>query len=156
MRLGGKVSKVVLYDASYCSNTAEQQEYTLLSQELDALLGDGKHDEALRFFLEGIGFPAEVIDFMQESPDWATMVALAPTLAYDVRLTHDLPPVERASRLTTPTQIIVGEQSPASLHDVADQLSKAIANATCVQLQGEDHMANPEAILPVFSNFLKS
>ncbi len=67
---------------------------------------------------------------------------LAPTLAYDIALTQDLPPVERAAEVTIPALIGVGERSPTGLHDVARQLAQAIPNAKYSQLTGQDHMVN--------------
>lgn len=155
MQLSDKVSKLVLYDPSYASDEADQQEFKELSQGLNTLLDQGKNDEAISLFLEGIGMPTEVITEFQQSPQWATMTALAPTLAYDTLLASDLPPIERASRLTTPTQIMVGEESPASIHDVADQLREAIPNVEYVKLAGQDHMPDPEVLLPLLASFLK-
>ncbi|GAA0440272.1 MAG: alpha/beta fold hydrolase [Bacillota bacterium] len=155
IRLGQKVKKLVMYDPAYSNDEANQEEFKALSQGLYRLLDSGKHDQAIRIFLEGIGTPKEVIMGMQQSPQWETMVALAPTLAYDTTLALDLPPVTRAARLTTPTQIIVGEESPTSIHDTANQLSKAIPNSAYFQLEGQDHMPNPEMLLPVLSRFLK-
>ena len=155
MRLGSKVCKLALYDPSYASDAADQAEFKALSQGLYALLDAGKHDEAISLFLAGIGIPQEVIGGMQHSPQWATMTALAPTLAYDTILASDLSPLERVSRLTTPTQIIVGEESPASIHKVASQLRAAIPNAKFSKLAGQDHMPNPEVVLPMLSSFLK-
>jgi pimeloyl-ACP methyl ester carboxylesterase len=82
------------------------------------------------------------------------MVALAPTLTYDISLISDLPPLERARQLRIPTLIMVGEKSPASLHDVASQLSQAIPHAQCSQLAGQDHMADPTVLLPLLTGFL--
>lgn len=155
MQLGDKVSKVVMYDPSYVNDEANQNEFKELSQGLYTLLENGKNDEAIGLFLEGIGIPNEVLAGMQQSPQWATMTALAPTLVYDTTLASNLPPIERAPRLTTPTQIIVGEESPASIHEVANQLRKAIPSAKYSMLAGQDHMPNPAVLLPVLSSFLK-
>jgi pimeloyl-ACP methyl ester carboxylesterase len=155
MRLGDKVSKLVMYDLSYVHDEADQNEFKELSQGLYALLDNDENEKAISLFLEGIGIPKEVIAGMQQSPQWATMIALAPTLAYDTTLASDLPPIERASRLTTPAQIIVGEESPATIHEVANQLIEAIPNVKYTKLAGQDHMANPEVVLPVLSSFLK-
>jgi pimeloyl-ACP methyl ester carboxylesterase len=155
MQLGDNVRKLVLYDPAYSSDEADQQEFQALSHHLDTLLDSGKNEEAITLFLEGIGIPGDVIDGMQQSQAWATMTALAPTLAYDTTLAGDVAPIERASHLTTPTHIIVGENSPPSIHKVADQLRNAIPTATYTMLSGEDHMPNPNAVLPVLTNFLK-
>jgi len=92
---------------------------------------------------------------MQHSPQWATMTALAPTLAYDTIIADDFAPIERASHLATPTYIIVGENSPASIHAVAEQLRDAIPNVTYTKIEGEDHLPNPEVVLPLLTGFLK-
>ncbi|ALC84009.1 MULTISPECIES: alpha/beta fold hydrolase [Bacillus] len=154
LKLGEKVNKLVMYDPSYANNEVDQNEFNELSQRLYKLLDSGKNDEAISLFLEGIGIPKEVVAGMQQSPQWATMAALAPTLVYDITLASDLPPIERACRLTTPALIIVGEDSPASLHEVASQLREAIPDAQYSQLTGQDHMANPEVLLPVLSGIL--
>ncbi|MBM7583598.1 pimeloyl-ACP methyl ester carboxylesterase [Bacillus pakistanensis] len=155
MRLGGKVRKLVMYDPAYANDDANQKEFKELSQGLYKLLYSGKNDEAISIFLEGIGIPKEVITGMRQSPQWETMVALAPTLAYDTTLAMDLPPIARASQLTTPAQIIVGEESPSSIHEVAYQLSEGIPNSDFSMLEGQDHMPNPEVVLTIFSKFLK-
>lgn len=155
IRLRGKVNRLVMYDPSYAHDETYLSEFKELSQGLDTLLEHGRNDEAIIRFLEGIGIPEEVIIGMQQSPQWPTMLALAPTLAYDTWLASSLPPVERASQLAIPTQIIVGEESPASIHEVAKQLIEAIPNAKYTLLAGQDHMADPEVVLPALSSFLK-
>ena len=155
MRLGDKVQKAVMYDASYVHDETEKAEYSQLSQRIHKLLKEGKNGDAMSSFLKGIGIPKVFVFLIRLSPDWRTMVALAPTLAYDIALTSDLPPVKRAAKVTVPTQIVVGEKSPARIHHVADQLTKAIPNAKFVILAGQDHMVNAKALLPVISGFLK-
>ncbi|OME91965.1 MULTISPECIES: alpha/beta fold hydrolase [Paenibacillus] len=154
MRLGDKVNKAVLYDPAYAHDEADQLEFKGLIHGLNQLLEGGKYDEAISLFLEGIGIPKEVIVGMQHSPQWAIMTALAPTLAYDTLLASDLPPLERATRLTTPIRIIVGEQSPASMLEVGNQLSRAIPNTKNTILEGQDHMPDPELLLPLLTSFL--
>ncbi|WP_437999009.1 alpha/beta hydrolase [Sorangium sp. So ce185] len=155
LRLGDKVDKVAMYDPSYVHDEAEKVTYGRLSQEVQRLLDNGKNKEAMRAFLKGIGMPGVFVWLLPLFPGWKTMVALAPTLAYDIALTKDLPPVERAAQVAVPTQIIVGEKSPAGIHDVARQLTKAIPNARFERLAGQDHMVSAKALLPMLSRFLK-
>jgi len=155
LRLGGKVNRVVMYDPSYVHDEAEKATYGQLSQEVRKLLDAGKNKEALRTFLKGIGMPSMFVWLLPLVPGWKTMVRLAPTLAYDIALTRDLPPVERASHVAVPTHIIVGEKSPAGIHDVADQLARAIPSSRFERLAGEDHMVSARALLPLLSRFLK-
>ncbi len=156
LRLSGSVERVVVYDPSYVHDEAERRSYDELSREVHALLNAGTPAKALRTFLIGIGMPRLFAWLLPLFPGWKTMRALAPTLAYDIALTKDLPPVERAATLTVPTQIVVGEKSPASIHRVADQLAQAIPGSRLERLAGQDHMVNAKALLPVLSRFLKS
>lgn len=155
MRLGDKVQKVVMYDAPYVHDQTEKAEYGRLSQKVHQLLKNGKNVEAMKSFLKGIGMPKAFIFFLPLFPGWRTMVALAPTLAYDIALTSDVPPIKRATRVAVPTQIIVGQKSPEGIHDVADQLAKAIPNAKFSTLAGQDHMVSAKALLPMLVGFLK-
>lgn len=155
LQLSDKVQKVVLYDASYAHDQTEQVEYGQLRQQINQLLQEGKYAKAMKGFLSGIGMPKAFVFCLPLFPGWKTMRALAPTLAYDMALTSDLPPVERARQVTVPTQILVGQKSPASLHSVADQLAKAVPNARFAQVAGQDHMVSAKALLPLLVDFLK-
>jgi pimeloyl-ACP methyl ester carboxylesterase len=156
LRLGDKVDKVVMYDVSYAHDASEQSSYNKLSQQVHKLLQDGKNGQAMTTFLKGIGMPKVFVTLLRFMPGWKSMAALAPTLAYDIALTRDLPPVDRAAQVRVPVRVMVGEKSPAGLHDVARQLVRAIPGATFLQLKGQDHMASAKALLPALVNFLKS
>lgn len=156
MRLGGdKVKKAVLYDASYVHDATEKAEYNRLGKRIHQLLQDGKNAKAMTSFLHGIGMPKVFVALLRFMPGWKTMVRLAPTLAYDMALTEDLPPVKRAAQVTVPTHVIVGQKSPVSLHSVADQLIKAIPGAKFAALAGQDHMVGAKALLPMLVDFFK-
>lgn len=155
MRLGEKVDKIVLYDPAYAHNATYQKEFIALGKQLNGLLEQGKNDEAISGFFLGVGLPEEALNHFQQSPDWPTMVALAPTLAYDTRLASDLPPLERAKKLRTPTQIIVGEKSPDTIHQVGKQLKSVMPNAGYTELKDQDHMPSAETVLEELVWFLK-
>ncbi|WP_127580481.1 alpha/beta fold hydrolase [Paenibacillus koleovorans] len=155
LRLGGKVDKVVLHDLPYVPNEAERVSYGRLGETVRQLLDAGRNKKAMKTFLKGIGMPGLFVALLPLFPGWKTMAALAPTLAYDIALTQDLPPVDRAVQVAVPLRIIVGEKSPASIHEVSRQLADAIPGAGLVRLAGQDHMASPKAVLPVLSRFLK-
>ncbi|NLR59230.1 alpha/beta hydrolase [Chitinophaga polysaccharea] len=154
MTLGNKVDKLVMYDAAYSHDPVYLEEFKTLSEGLYQLLEEGKNEEAITGFLEGIGIPREAFDSLY--PDWQIMTDLAPTLAYDTTLASHLPPVQEAAALTTPTQIIVGEKSPESIQSVALQLNTAIPGAAYTMLKGQDHMPAAEVVLSVLTGFLKS
>lgn len=155
MRLGGKVQKVVMYDPPYVHDDAGKLEYGHLSQKVQRLLDAGENGAAMSTFLRGIGMPRIFVALMKLLPGWKKMKALAPTLAYDIALTQDLPPLGRASRVAVPTKIIVGEKSPAGIRDVGARLTQAIPGAQFLQLTGQDHLVSPKILLPELSGFLR-
>lgn len=155
LRLGDRIDKIVMYDASYVHDETEKTQYNQLSQQVHSLLQSGKNAKAMTTFLKGIGMPKAFVYLLPLIPGWRTMRALAPTLAYDIALTRDLPPLDRAARVTVPVQVLVGEKSPAGIHNVADQLSNAIPGATFIKLTGQDHMVSAKALLPLLVRFLK-
>ncbi len=154
LRLGDKVQKLVIYDASYVHDETEKAEYAQLGQNVRALLDRGKNAKAMKTFLTGIGMPKLFVALLPIFPGWNTMKTLAPTLAYDIALTQNVPPVERMAKVSTPTYIIVGGKSPTSLHDVGQQLHRAIPNSELMMLENQDHMPKPSVLVPVIARYL--
>ncbi|MES2994957.1 MAG: alpha/beta hydrolase [Patescibacteria group bacterium] len=155
LRLPDKVQKVVMYDPPYVHDEEEKAEYEKLSRKVHSLLEAGKNAEAMTGFLKGIGIPKAFVFLFRIMPGWSTMVALAPTLAYDIALTDDMPPIERASQVTLPVQIAVGGKNPERIHAVGKELAQAIPGSEFVVLPGQSHMVNTKVLLPVLTSFLK-
>lgn len=143
-------------DVEAMIDETEKAEYLRLGRSVCQLLEQGKNGEAIGSFFKGIGIPKIFVFFIRLTPDWRTMVALAPTLAYDIAMTSGPPPLDRASRVTVPIQVMAGEKSPSDMHTVAGQLARAIPNAGFVQLAGQDHLVDAQALLPVLSRFFKA
>ena len=156
LRFGDSINKVVMYDPPYVHDEAEKREYHGLSQRVQTLLRDGNNAQAMTTFLKGIGMPKPFVYLLRLMPAWKTMKALAPTLAYDMAMTRDLPPLERAAHVRVPVHVMVGKKNPAGMYDVARQLANAIPGATFMALEGQDHMVSAKALLPHLSGFLKS
>ncbi len=81
------------------------------------------------------------------------MKKLAPTLEYDLKLTSNLAPVERAKHVKVPTHIVYGSKSPESMHLVAQQLGKVMPNSSVFKLDGEDHRVSPKVLLPILARY---
>lgn len=155
LKMPDKIDKVVLYDPAYVHDEREKDSYDELSQKVQAFLVAGKNKAAMKTFLKGIGMPSVFVVLLPLFPGWKTMVALAPTLAYDIALTKDLPPVDRASHVAVPILITIGEKSPDSIQKAAQQLDQAIPQASLIRIPGQDHMVAAKTILPILSRFLK-
>ncbi len=147
-RLGDRVQRVVLYDASWAADESEAVTYKGLRDEVDALLTRGQYRRALQRFLTGIGMPRVFVAILPLMPGWRRMRALAPTLRHDLDLTAHPPPLEVAAEIAVPVHVMVGERSPSELHRVARALADAIPDATYEVLAGEDHMVSEKVLLP--------
>lgn len=147
-RLGDRVQRVVLYDASWAADDTEASTYAGLRSEVDVLLARGRHRRAIQHFLIGIGTPRVFAALLPAMPGWRRMRALAPTLRHDMDLTAQPPPLEIASQIAVPVHVIVGERSPDELHRVARAVAAAIPNATHEVLPGQDHMVSEKVLLP--------
>lgn len=153
LKLPSKVKKIFMYDAAYAGTELGQKEYLVLVSEVNRLIQSKKNAAALRKFIIGIGMPKVFAYLLPLMPGWKTMKALAPTLEYDMLLTKDLPPLERASKLSVPAKIAYGEKSPESMHIVAKKLAQSIPKSEVLQVSGQDHMVSAKILLPLFKDF---
>jgi pimeloyl-ACP methyl ester carboxylesterase len=153
LSLGNRVSKLALYEPPYSEDEAAQSEALEFTAQLKQLLADNQRGSALELWLQGTGMPQEIVTEMRASPEWSTLESLAPTLVYDATLTASLPPVARLGKLSTPTLIMVGEQSFSFMANVAQTLCAAIPLARYHLLSGQGHTASPETVTPLLVEF---
>lgn len=151
-RMPEKIDRVVIYDASYAHDEAEQVSYAQLAERVRDLLAKDENARALKTFLQGIGMPRVFIALLPLFPGWKTMQALAPTLLYDIAITEVLPPVERFMGIEVPVQVVVGEKSPPELHQVARALADAVPRSSHRMLAGQDHMVSAKVLLPILTD----
>ncbi len=149
------IDQVILYDPAYVHDPVEKAAYATLRTNIEALIAKGHNARAITTFLAGIGMPKVVGWFMRLMPGWKTMVALAPTLAYDIALTADLPPFERAALCKVPVHVMAGAKSPAGIRSLSQALAKQIPNATYDQFAGQGHMVDAKRLLPLFVRYLQ-
>lgn len=147
-RLAPKVEGVVLYDASWVADEAGAAHYATVYADVEAVLDQGRGGAAIKQFLVGIGMPRLFTTVLPLMPGWRRLVALAPTLRYDMSLTATPPPLDVAALVSVPTHVMVGERSPEELHRVADALGASIPGATHEILAGQDHMVSEKVLLP--------
>jgi pimeloyl-ACP methyl ester carboxylesterase len=154
---GAGVTALVLYEPPFFAGRS----FTDYLAVLRSLLADGNNEEAMRYNLTSvIGLPAEAVDGMAQAPWWAAMVAAAPTLVYDHAATNEvnLDPDWRGrwARVTVPTIVCSGGQTFPGLPEAADAVAAALPNASRRILPRQGHRPEPEAIVPVLVEFLRS
>ena len=83
------------------------------ASELAALAEDGRRDEAVERFMQSTGMPEAMIEQVKASPGWRPLLALAHTLAYDVRVLNEgAVPADRLSAVTCSVLATTGSLSP--------------------------------------------
>jgi pimeloyl-ACP methyl ester carboxylesterase len=155
-RLGNKVTKLALYEPPFTSGEAAQKAAKAYTQQLIALLAQGKRGEAVALFMQRVGLPDEAIAGMRQAPSWPAMEALAPTLAYDDAVMDDGSlPGEAAKAADQPALVMDGGDSPAFMQAAAQALAKAMPHAKLLTLEGQTHDVKPEVLGPVLARFFQ-
>jgi pimeloyl-ACP methyl ester carboxylesterase len=156
---GLPIDRCVLHEPPYVpAGGAEQREAREQGEELAALLAEGRRGEAMEFFLTLTGMPQEMVAQTRDSPRWAGLEALAPTLAYDSEIMGDVSrggtiPYDLVARVTAPTLVIAGGASPGWMIDEAKRLAEALPRGSHLVLEGQGHVVDPDLLAPVLAQF---
>ena len=131
---------------------------TFAAEVLD-LLAAGQRDEAVDRWCRGTGMPGGVVDAMRSTPRWADLVALAPTLAYDIAVlgsaeTGGVVPEDVARRAAAPGVVLVGDESPPFMAEVGRRLAELLPAGRFRVLRGHGHVVPPEVLAPLVAEFL--
>jgi pimeloyl-ACP methyl ester carboxylesterase len=159
IRLGSsKVKKLAVYEVPYDSSQEGVRAWREFVPQLTKLLSSGDKEGALTHFMRFVGAPEQVLEAMRAGPQWAAMVKMAPTLAYDVAVVGKdrVVPAERAARIAVPVLIMDGEASQKPMPFMrasADELGRAIPGAKRVTLEGQGHAVDAKALAPVLKEF---
>lgn len=148
---GVPMRKLAVYEPPY---TGGGEPAEPVAARLAELAATGHRDQAAEEFLLMTGMPAQVVGHIKASPGWEPMLAIAHTLAYDVRLCGDgLVHADRLSRISVPTLVMAGGNSAPWAAPVAESVAGAIPDARVRILDGQDHGVTDEAIMPLLTGF---
>lgn len=162
-KLGTRASRLFLYEPPFIVDDGRPPVPADYVQHLNELVDTGKRSEAVEYYMiEAVGVPAEYIEFMKADPSWANMVAMAHTLAYDGMIMGSTQsgqplPTDRWN-VTVPVSVVVGENSPAFLHEAAKALVHLLDQGEYRTLAGQDHSAvvmAPEALAKEMSQYFQ-
>jgi pimeloyl-ACP methyl ester carboxylesterase len=156
------ITKLVLYEPPFIVDDSRPPLPDDFVRHLDELVANGRRDEAVEYFMTvGVGVPAEAIPPMKDSPFWPSLVAMAHTISYDVRVLGDNMagkplPSDRWSTVTNPALVIDGGASPPSLRNAVQALVDVLPNARRLTLEGQTHEVDPTFLTPVLVEFFTS
>jgi pimeloyl-ACP methyl ester carboxylesterase len=154
---GLAITKLALYEPPFTVQDADLQHADDFGERLRELLAAGRRGDAVEWFLTSVGVPAEAIPGMRNDPSWPRFEAIAPTLGYDHAIVGDgTLPHERAAKVTVPTLVANGAESPEFFHLAAKATADAIPDGRYRSLQGQYRVDGaPEALAPVLTEFFK-
>jgi len=129
-----------------------------LAARLQQLVDDGRPEDAVvTFQLEGIGLPAEMVENIRASDQFAALVPLAQSTVYDTLLVrHASTPTEAMLTVSAPVTILRGGQTFPLLVTAADRLVEAMDDAELVVVpESVMHRPDPEATARVVAERLQ-
>jgi pimeloyl-ACP methyl ester carboxylesterase len=128
---------------------AAQQAFTA---ELIETLNARGADAAVEFNLTGIGVPEEMINDMRRTPSWAAMVAVAPTLVYDCRIS-EASTFDLLATVRVPALVLSSTGSTEDLAQMAAVVADALPIATLRRLPGEWHGVPDDVLAPALTEW---
>ncbi|MBN0046118.1 alpha/beta hydrolase [Streptomyces actuosus] len=153
---GLPVGRVAVYEVPFADSLAggaeQQARYTA---DLERALGEGRRGDAVELFLRLTGLGEEMIAGARQSPMWAGMKAVAPSLAHDAAVMGDgLLPRERLAAIGVPVLSVAGAASPRWMREAGREIAGAVAHGTYRELEGQTHMIDPDVLGPVLAEFV--
>ena len=158
---GLSVSRLVLHDPPYAPDGDEEARKSALEygEELETRLSEGRRGDAVELFFTTVGMPGQMVDEIRQTPRWAELEEIAPTLAYDSEVMGDVGrdgsiPVDRAGAVEVPVLVLTGGADLPWMTDVGRRLAEVLPRGQHRILEGQEHVVPPEVLVPVLSGFL--
>ncbi len=150
---GVPIDRLAVYEPPYAGNQAASLQR---AAELQALVDDGRLDEAAALFLTGTGVPSPRIEQMRRWDGWPGMVARAGTLGYETACCNDgVVPVDRLRAVGCPVLALAGGSSPPWAADAARTIGDAVPGGRAEIVPGEDHNPAAEVLAPLLTGALR-
>ncbi|HEU4948911.1 MAG TPA: alpha/beta fold hydrolase [Kribbella sp.] len=148
------ITKLALYEPPFMAEVVDGARIKEYTERLHELLDAGRKGDAVALFMTNVGMPAQVVDGIRAQPGWATLEAIAPTLAYDDDvLGGGSVPRDLASTIDVPALVLAGGAGPQSLRQAAKATADALPRAEYRTLDGQTHDVAPDALAPVLIEF---
>jgi pimeloyl-ACP methyl ester carboxylesterase len=151
---GLPVRQVAVYEPPFALDEAALRARAEYTRNLTGALEQGRRGDAVELFLRLTGLAPAMIANARQSPMWAGMEALAPTLRYDDAAMGDgRVPRDLLASVTVPVLAAAGGASPDWMREAARQVAEAAPQGTFRVLQGQTHAVEPEVLAPVLAEF---
>ncbi|MFE6332835.1 alpha/beta fold hydrolase [Streptomyces sp. NPDC057806] len=154
---GLPVRQVAVYETPFTVYEGGSAEWATYTERLTEALGEGRRGDAVELFLRLTGLAEAMIQGARQSPMWAGMEAIAPSLAYDAAVLGDGDvPRERLAAIAVPVLAVAGGESPAWMREAAQAVAEAAPKGAYRSLPGQTHMVEPQVLGPALAEFFGS
>ncbi|WP_340376073.1 alpha/beta hydrolase [Streptomyces sp. SS7] len=151
---GLPVPRVAVYETPYAVDEEAVRGRATYTERLTEALDHGRRGDAVELFLRLTGLAEEMIQRARQSPMWAGMEAIAPTLAYDdAVMAGGRVPADLLAALGVPVLAVAGGDSPLWLREATRAVAEAAPHGTYRLLEGQTHVVDPNVLAPVLAEF---
>ncbi len=150
------VTRLALWEPPYHVDASAPRLPRDFAAQLDRLVKEGRRGDALELFMvEAVQVSPETVAGMRGQPFWPAMEAAAQTLAYEALVMgpDNALPADLLARITQPTLVLSGGDSPAWMGSAGKAVAGALPRAVHQVLEGQAHNVAPEAIVPELLEF---
>jgi pimeloyl-ACP methyl ester carboxylesterase len=151
------ISRLALWEPPYHVDSSAPRLPHDFAAQLDRLVTAGRRADALELFLvKAAQATPEAVAGMRAQPFWPAMEAAAQTLAYEALVMgpDNALPAALLARVTQPTLVLNGGDSPAWMGRAGKAVADAIPGAVHRILEAQAHNVAPGAIVPELLEFL--
>lgn len=158
-RLRG-VTKIALYETPFIVDDSRDPMPEDFLPRLREHIEAGRPGDAVAMFMRYVGAPPIVVRLMRFTPVWKKLLAVAPTLPYDLTLIADHQSGRPLTReefagITAPACVLAGGKSPDWMRNGNQALASALPDAQYQVLPGQTHMVKPRVLAPALVSFLQ-
>lgn len=114
-----------------------------LAARLQAMVDAGQDGDAVTTFqIEGVGLPAEMVEQLKQTPDFAKLLPFAQSVVYDATVTAAVPePSPEMLAVTSPITILIGDDTFPILSRSCELLDEILPAAELVRVPESKHHA---------------
>jgi pimeloyl-ACP methyl ester carboxylesterase len=106
--------------------------------DLVALAAANRRGDTVEYFNSSIGVPPEMLREMRDTPAWAAMESVAPTLVYDAVIGDESPP-QMLADVKVRTLVLDSKDSTDDLTGMAATVARGLPDGVHMSLPGEWH-----------------
>jgi hypothetical protein len=150
---GLAIDRLAVYEVPYMVGDEAAARWRAYVEDLGPALAEGRRGDAVELFMRVAGASEEGIAGARRSPMWASLEAIAHTLAYDAACLGDgLPPTGRLAAIAQPVLVATGG-GDEFFELAGDAIAASVPGAQRLTIERQGHLADPKVVAPVLERF---